>query len=69
MHGDADTTVPERMGQEIFEAAPTAQKRYVIFPDGGHSDLSVELVVPAITQFMDDVLSTTTAGTLTPAAV
>jgi hypothetical protein len=67
MHGDADTTVPEAMGQRMFEAAPTAKKRYVIFPNGGHSDLSVELLVPAITQFIDDVVVGEAAPTLTAA--
>lgn len=56
MHGDSDTTVPERMGQAIYEAAPEP-KRYVQFPKSGHSDISAELVVPPITQFIDDVLS------------
>ena len=56
MHGDADTTVPEYMGQQIFEAAP-GPKRYVAFPNSGHSDVSPDLVVPPITQFVDDVLT------------
>jgi len=56
MHGDADTTVPEYMGQQIFEAAP-GPKRYVAFPNSGHSDISADLVVPPITQFVDDVLT------------
>ena len=56
MHGDADQTVPERMGQRVFEAAPEP-KRYVAFPDGGHSDFATELVVAAITQFIDSVLA------------
>lgn len=56
MHGDSDTTVPERMGQAIFEAAPEP-KRYVQFPNSGHSDISADLVVPPITQFIDDVLA------------
>jgi fermentation-respiration switch protein FrsA (DUF1100 family) len=56
MHGDSDHTIPERMGQQVFEAAPEP-KRYVIFPDSGHSDISADLVVPPITQFVDDVLS------------
>ena len=37
MHGDADNTVPEEMGQRIFDAAPEP-KRYVVFPGAGHSD-------------------------------
>lgn len=56
MHGDADQTVPERMGQRVFEAAPEP-KRYVAFPNGGHSDFATELVVAAITQFIDSVLA------------
>jgi uncharacterized protein len=55
MHGDADNTVPEAMGQRIFDAAPEP-KRYVVFPGAGHSDLATEMVVPAISQFVDDVL-------------
>jgi len=55
MHGDADATVPERMGQRVFEAAP-GPKMYVTFPDGTHADFATELVVPAITQFIDSVL-------------
>jgi hypothetical protein len=55
MHGDDDQTVPERMGQRIFEAAPEP-KVYVSFPDGGHADISADLVVPPITQFIDSVL-------------
>ena len=56
MHGDMDKTVPEFMGQQVFEAAP-GPKRYVSFPGAGHSDIAASLVVPHITQFMDDVLS------------
>jgi fermentation-respiration switch protein FrsA (DUF1100 family) len=55
MHGETDTTVPERMGQRIFEAAPDP-KMYVQFPGSGHSDISAGLVVPPITQFIDEVL-------------
>ena len=57
MHGDADNTVPERMGQRLFEAAPDP-KRYVLFPGAGHSDVATHLVVPAVRQFVDDVLAT-----------
>jgi len=56
MHGDSDQTVPEAMGRRVFEAAP-GPKRYVAFPRGGHSDIAASLVVPHITQFVDDVLS------------
>jgi fermentation-respiration switch protein FrsA (DUF1100 family) len=63
MHGDADQTVPERMGQRVFEAA-AEPKRYVAFPNGGHSDFATELVVPAITQFIDSVLGRDTRETM-----
>lgn len=56
MHGDADETVPEYMGQRIFEAAPEP-KTYVQFPNGGHTDINTELVVPAITQFIAETLA------------
>jgi pimeloyl-ACP methyl ester carboxylesterase len=66
MHGENDQTVPESLGQRVFEAAPGA-KRYVQFPAAGHSDISADLVVPHITQFIDDVL-TGTLGAPEPAS-
>ena len=58
MHGEHDKTIPERMGQQVFEAHG-GDKRYVQFPGSGHSDVTANLVVPPITQFMDEVLATT----------
>jgi fermentation-respiration switch protein FrsA (DUF1100 family) len=58
MHGDSDKTVPEYMGKRVFDAAPEP-KRYVTFPNGGHSDIAADLVVPHITQFIDDTLGRT----------
>ncbi len=55
MHGDSDETVPEYMGQAIFEAAP-GPKTYVSFPNGGHHDIANHLVVPAVRSFVDRVL-------------
>jgi hypothetical protein len=55
MHGEADTTVPEYMGQQVFAAAPEP-KTYVQFPASGHSDISAGLVVPPITQFIQRTL-------------
>jgi hypothetical protein len=43
------------MGKRVFDAAPEP-KRYVTFPKSGHSDISADLVVPHITQFIDDTL-------------
>jgi fermentation-respiration switch protein FrsA (DUF1100 family) len=59
MHGEADKTVPEYMGQKIFEAAPEP-KTYVAFPGGGHSDIGAHLVVPPITRFIDGVMGVRT---------
>ncbi len=56
MHGDRDTTVPDYMGRQVFDAAPEP-KVFVSFPDTGHSDLATGLVVSAITEFVDSVLS------------
>jgi hypothetical protein len=67
MHGDSDRTVPEEMGRRIFEAAPEP-KRYVMFPNSGHSDISADLVVPHITQFIDDTLGRSAAHAARPAA-
>jgi uncharacterized protein len=61
MHGDSDRTVPEAMGAKIFAAAPEP-KRYVTFANSGHSDISADLVVPAITQFIDETLSRSRAA-------
>ena len=67
MHGDNDKTVPEYMGQQIFEAA-RGPKRYVSFPGSGHSDIAASLVVPHITQLIDDVLSGTMTRRQSPKA-
>lgn len=55
MHGDGDLTVPQRMGQRVFEAAPEP-KTFVTLRDRGHSDIATNLVVPAITAFIDRAL-------------
>jgi fermentation-respiration switch protein FrsA (DUF1100 family) len=62
MHGDADNTVPEAMGQRLLDAAPEP-KRYVVCPGAGHRDISNEFVVPAVSGFVEDVVS----GALIPA--
>jgi fermentation-respiration switch protein FrsA (DUF1100 family) len=61
MHGDNDQTVPEYMGQRIFQAA-LEPKTYVSFASGGHSDIAAGLVVPAITGFIDSILRHDSAG-------
>lgn len=56
MHGDSDQTVPEYMGRQVFGAA-REPKTYASFPGGGHSDIAADLVVPAITRFIEDALN------------
>lgn len=56
MHGDADRTVPEYMGKQVFDAAPEP-KTYVSFPGGSHSDIGAHLVVPPITRFIEQALA------------
>jgi pimeloyl-ACP methyl ester carboxylesterase len=61
MHGELDKTVPEHMGQRVFEAHP-GPKTYVQFAGAGHSDVSASLVVPPITRFVDQVLNDADPG-------
>ena len=35
-HGEADELVPLAMGRQLFDAAPTANKRWIAFPGLGH---------------------------------
>ncbi|MBP6813797.1 MAG: alpha/beta fold hydrolase [Burkholderiaceae bacterium] len=42
LHGDADRTVPIELGRELFAAAATEPKQFVVVPGGTHSQLHVE---------------------------
>ena len=63
MHGDSDRPCPSTWASGCSKRRPSrsATSRS---PAAGHSDVSADLVVPHITQFIDDVL----AGTLQPGA-
>jgi fermentation-respiration switch protein FrsA (DUF1100 family) len=37
-HGTTDSIVPIELSRQLFDAAPTAQKRFVESPDRGHND-------------------------------
>lgn len=39
IHGDNDKLIPFQMGQQLFDAAPSDQKRFFKMPNGGHNDL------------------------------
>jgi len=56
MHGDGDMTVLHHIGRRVFEAAPEP-KRFVSFPDTNHSDIRNDLVVPAVRDFVRDVVA------------
>lgn len=60
MHGEADETVPQSMGRRLFELAPEP-KRFVSFPDAGHADFPLELMVPAVRDFLETTAATPVA--------
>ena len=52
MHGDADETVPYWMGQRMYERGPEP-KTFVTFPDGQHSELILDIMTPAVRDFLE----------------
>ena len=61
MHGDADESVPEWMGRRLYELA-NEPKRFVSFPNASHQDFPLDLMVPAIRGFLDEVAGVPTPG-------
>jgi Putative lysophospholipase. len=39
VHGDADSIIPSRAGQRVFEQAPTKAKTFVALPGADHNDV------------------------------
>jgi len=60
MHGDADESVPQAMGRRLYELAPEP-KRFVSFPGAQHQDFPLELMVPAVRRFVEEVSALTPA--------
>jgi fermentation-respiration switch protein FrsA (DUF1100 family) len=56
MHGAADRTVPERMGRRLYELAPEP-KSFVSFPRADHQDFPLEIMIPAVRRFLQDLVS------------
>ena len=54
-HGTADGIVPIRFGRELFDAAPTTQKRFVEFADRGHNDPEPASYYRELAAFLDEV--------------
>lgn len=60
MHGDRDQTVPQSMGLRLFELAHDP-KTFVSLPGADHADFPLEVMVPAVRNFLDELLSVATA--------
>ena len=59
IHGTADTVVPFRMSQELYDAAPVPKKLFPI-PNAGHFDIyqpSSKLYLQAIANFTTQIES------------
>jgi fermentation-respiration switch protein FrsA (DUF1100 family) len=54
MHGDADESVPYWMGQRIYELAPEP-KTFVPFAGASHQDFPLDLMIPAVRRFAEEV--------------
>ncbi len=57
MHGDADETVPYWMGQRVYGLGPDP-KTFVTFPNAQHQDFPLEIMVPAVRDFVDSLTPT-----------
>lgn len=54
MHSDADETVPYWMGRRVYELSPEP-KTFVTFPDAQHRDFPLEIMVPAVRDFVESL--------------
>lgn len=61
MHSDADKTVPYRMGQRLYELA-NEPKTFVTFPGAEHSDFPLDIMIPAVRRFVEQVAAATSAA-------
>lgn len=61
LHGERDRVVPFAQGRELYEMA-NQPKRFIRFPDGGHTNLSTPGSVPEIRRFITDVLAGSFSG-------
>lgn len=54
MHGDADESVPPWMGRHLYELA-SEPKTFVAFPGASHQDFPLELMIPAVRAFVEEI--------------
>ncbi len=52
MHGDADESVPQSMGRRLYDLA-SEPKRFVSFPHAAHQDFPLDLMIPAVREFVE----------------
>jgi uncharacterized protein len=53
VHGTADLIVPFEMGKQLFDAAPSANKRFIVVEDGDHNGPQPEEFYKAVDEFLD----------------
>lgn len=53
-HGTADWIVPIQLGRELFDAAPTKNKRFLEFAGRGHNDPEPATLYRELACFLDD---------------
>jgi uncharacterized protein len=54
-HSAADTLVPIALGRKLFEAAPSAQKRFIELENGGHNDPEPPSYDAALDEFLESL--------------
>jgi uncharacterized protein len=57
-HGTADDLVPYELGQKLFAAVPSAQKRFFTIEGGGHNDMEPPEYEAVVGEFLDSLLPT-----------
>lgn len=60
-HGDADTTIPMRFGERLYDAAPEPKEAH-FFPGGGHTDLYDHGAGELVMDFMNRCAARIRAG-------
>ncbi len=61
MHGDADETVPFWMGRRVYDLGPEP-KTFVTFPNAQHQDFPLDIMVPAVREFIESLERQPPAG-------
>jgi fermentation-respiration switch protein FrsA (DUF1100 family) len=61
-HGSADRVVPIELGRELYQEAPSKQKRLLEIPGGDHNDESSDAYYDALVRFLDEVDATPVAS-------